>query len=180
VQKSDPPEATTEGISYESTAPPPASAAPALAVATPQPSSDETLHPHSTHAGHNTIEKLQKPTAHLPTHDAVVDDRNAGVMNALPSGGPVPEAGVPGVSEHQTQKPLRSRAEDLPPYERQPATRPVLLPEHRYCGRDNVVKPLRTHHCRVCGTVRTCSHLFLDIELTCCPVHPAIRSPLSM
>lgn len=36
---------------------------------------------------------------------------------------------------------------------RQPPTTPILLPEHRYCEIDHIVKPHRTHHCRNCGTV---------------------------
>jgi len=36
---------------------------------------------------------------------------------------------------------------------RRPPTVPVLLPEHRYCSRDGIVKPYRAHHCRSCGTV---------------------------
>ncbi|KAK7447090.1 hypothetical protein VKT23_014304 [Stygiomarasmius scandens] len=35
---------------------------------------------------------------------------------------------------------------------RRPPTVPVLLPEHRYCSRDEIVKPYRAHHCRSCGT----------------------------
>jgi len=38
--------------------------------------------------------------------------------------------------------------------ERRPPTIPILLPEHRYCTIDEIVKPFRTHHCRSCGTVR--------------------------
>lgn len=38
--------------------------------------------------------------------------------------------------------------------DRRPPTVPILLPEHRYCGLDEIVKPYRTHHCRTCGTVR--------------------------
>ena len=34
-----------------------------------------------------------------------------------------------------------------------PPQTPVLLPEHRYCWRDEFIKPYRTHHCRLCGTV---------------------------
>ncbi|KAJ7574053.1 DHHC palmitoyltransferase-domain-containing protein [Mycena floridula] len=37
-------------------------------------------------------------------------------------------------------------------YSRGPPTTPVLLPEHRYCARDEIVKPYRSHHCRICGT----------------------------
>lgn len=44
---------------------------------------------------------------------------------------------------------------DLPPpaHSRRPPSHPVLLPEYRYCYKDNLVKPMRTHHCRICGTV---------------------------
>ena len=45
--------------------------------------------------------------------------------------------------------------DDLPPpaFSRHPPTHPVLAPEYRYCSRDGIVKPPRTHHCRACGTV---------------------------
>jgi len=36
---------------------------------------------------------------------------------------------------------------------RRPPTTPTLLPEHRYCSYDGLIKPFRTHHCRACGTV---------------------------
>ncbi|KAH9477093.1 Palmitoyltransferase PFA3 [Psilocybe cubensis] len=35
---------------------------------------------------------------------------------------------------------------------RKPPTTPVLQPVHRYCIRDGIVKPYRSHHCRICGT----------------------------
>ncbi|KDR78257.1 hypothetical protein GALMADRAFT_245344 [Galerina marginata CBS 339.88] len=35
---------------------------------------------------------------------------------------------------------------------RRPSTTPVLHPVHRYCTTDEIVKPYRAHHCRVCGT----------------------------
>ena len=37
---------------------------------------------------------------------------------------------------------------------RMPPTRPILLPEYRVCKIEQHVKPMRTHHCRICGTVR--------------------------
>ncbi|KAF8588037.1 zf-DHHC-domain-containing protein [Ramaria rubella] len=45
-------------------------------------------------------------------------------------------------------------ASGLPPlmYSRRPPTHPSLLPEYRYCERDGLVKPMRAHHCRACGT----------------------------
>lgn len=41
----------------------------------------------------------------------------------------------------------------LPAVRRRPSTLPVLHPGHRYCSRDEIVKPYRAHHCRNCGTV---------------------------
>ncbi|KAF8625864.1 hypothetical protein AX15_005159 [Amanita polypyramis BW_CC] len=35
---------------------------------------------------------------------------------------------------------------------RRPPSGAVLLPENRYCSRDGIAKPYRTHHCRHCGT----------------------------
>ncbi|GLB44476.1 putative DHHC palmitoyltransferase family protein [Lyophyllum shimeji] len=35
---------------------------------------------------------------------------------------------------------------------RRPWTTPILRPENRYCPKDQIVKPHRTHHCRSCGT----------------------------
>ena len=40
----------------------------------------------------------------------------------------------------------------LPPL-RHPPFYPALSPESRYCQKDEIIKPPRTHHCRICGTV---------------------------
>jgi palmitoyltransferase len=40
-----------------------------------------------------------------------------------------------------------------PTFSRHPPTKPVLLPENRYCSKDGIIKPPRAHHCRACGTV---------------------------
>ncbi|KAF9512155.1 hypothetical protein BS47DRAFT_1466052 [Hydnum rufescens UP504] len=34
---------------------------------------------------------------------------------------------------------------------RRPPTYPMLAPEYRYCRREEILKPPRTHHCRICG-----------------------------
>jgi hypothetical protein len=39
---------------------------------------------------------------------------------------------------------------------RRPPTYPVLAPEYRYCRREEILKPPRTHHCRICGKVHRC------------------------
>lgn len=36
--------------------------------------------------------------------------------------------------------------------DRKPPLTPVLLPQYRYCEKDELVKPYRAHHCRLCGT----------------------------
>ncbi|KZV83958.1 zf-DHHC-domain-containing protein [Exidia glandulosa HHB12029] len=38
-----------------------------------------------------------------------------------------------------------------PELQRQPPAHPVLRTEYRYCYREGIVKPKRTHHCRACG-----------------------------
>ncbi|KAJ1308084.1 hypothetical protein OPQ81_002148 [Rhizoctonia solani] len=35
---------------------------------------------------------------------------------------------------------------------RNPPQTPVLAAEYRYCARDRLMKPMRTHHCRLCAT----------------------------
>ncbi|TFK71228.1 zf-DHHC-domain-containing protein [Pluteus cervinus] len=39
-----------------------------------------------------------------------------------------------------------------PHISRRPSSTPILRPEHRYCSRDELIKPFRAHHCRACGT----------------------------
>jgi len=47
----------------------------------------------------------------------------------------------------------QNAADSHPPwFSRVPSASPVLLPEYRYCFRDELVKPFRAHHCRACGT----------------------------
>lgn len=36
---------------------------------------------------------------------------------------------------------------------RKPPSSPTLHPAYRYCALDEIIKPLRTHHCKSCGTV---------------------------
>lgn len=52
------------------------------------------------------------------------------------------------------ERSARNIEDGLPPpvYSRRPPTHPVLSPEFRYCPRDGIVKPMRSHHCRACGT----------------------------
>jgi palmitoyltransferase len=78
-----------------------------------------------------------------------------------------PETGVsdaiPSPSRHLNPEPSRATAKETKEnvsgshsrsHARIPPNIPVLLPHHRYCQRDQILKPPRTHHCRACGTVR--------------------------
>jgi palmitoyltransferase len=58
-------------------------------------------------------------------------------------------------SRHAQKRTRTASPPDLPPpqHSRRPPTTPVLLPEYRYCHRDELLKPPRAHHCRACGTV---------------------------
>ena len=47
------------------------------------------------------------------------------------------------------------REKTLPGPGRRPPSTPILVPAYRYCGREGLIKPLRAHHCRACGKVRT-------------------------
>ena len=53
---------------------------------------------------------------------------------------------------------------------RRPPTIAVLQPVHRYCNTDEILKPYRAHHCRVCGTV---SFSFHHVPLLRVPWNPA-------
>jgi palmitoyltransferase len=104
------------------------------------------------------------------THGRIKDldtpkDTEAGVLDAIPLSARSKEGEhkSKAASSEQRQKKKRNSLKRSRPSEkekprihvdRRPSTVPVLLPEHRYCGLDEIVKPYRTHHCRTCGTVR--------------------------
>lgn len=79
-----------------------------------------------------------------------VQEPSAGVLDALPhpttrlTDAPVKLKSEAHHTETKTPKPKVFR---------RPPMVPVLLPEHRYCSIDEIVKPYRAHHCRNCGTV---------------------------
>ncbi|KAG0706242.1 DHHC palmitoyltransferase-domain-containing protein [Suillus ampliporus] len=61
---------------------------------------------------------------------------------------------APGPATSSSHGNSRESSSDMPPptFSRRPPTTPVLVPELRYCNRDQIIKPPRTHHCRACGT----------------------------
>lgn len=64
------------------------------------------------------------------------------------------ESRAPDGQPQLNNNPQQQQEQRLPlAYSRQPPTYPVLVPEYRYCKRDGIIKPMRAHHCRVCGTV---------------------------
>ena len=52
---------------------------------------------------------------------------------------------------------------------RRPPSTPVLDPVHRYCTVDQIIKPYRSHHCRICGTVSVLVYRFNVHYLTHIP-----------
>ncbi|TDL26842.1 zf-DHHC-domain-containing protein [Rickenella mellea] len=101
--------------------------------------------PHNSHSRrgeHRPIESAAEP--------------NAGVMDALP---------LPVTANHAQLNPKLSpihpreerppgapRRSSRPEFQRAPPTKAFLAPENRYCKRDELIKPMRAHHCRSCGT----------------------------
>lgn len=86
----------------------------------------------------------------------------------------------------------RESWKDDPTLQRFPSTTPALLPEHRYCYKDEFIKPPRTHHCRICGTVGVYFELskidegidwdggYISVYLVCSPVRPSLSVDRTM
>ncbi|TFK48207.1 zf-DHHC-domain-containing protein [Heliocybe sulcata] len=150
-----------EGITYpendpSQSNPPPSTATGSTAVAQP------TAEKHT--------ESLRNEHADS-SQNAASADPNAGNLDSIPPVGLVKAAVDPSVEsaapaqppspqprssfQSRPEQPPRTKSENTParvPPTRRPPTTPVLLPECRYCYKDGFVKPLRTHHCRSCGT----------------------------
>jgi palmitoyltransferase len=56
-------------------------------------------------------------------------------------------------TQNENRRQKRSKEEKEMFLSRRPPATPVLLPAHRYCGTEELVKPYRAHHCRMCGKV---------------------------
>lgn len=100
----------------------------------------------------------QREAAPAVSASVADDDPQTSPADALP-----PVAAGRAVREERNPRNLE---DGLPPpiYSRRPPTHPVLSPEFRYCPRDGIVKPMRSHHCRACGTV--CSFFSFISKLT--------------
>ncbi|KAG2151089.1 DHHC palmitoyltransferase-domain-containing protein [Suillus bovinus] len=61
---------------------------------------------------------------------------------------------VPGPAPHLHHEHFHDPSSDASSamFARRPSTTPVLVPEYRFCNKDRIIKPPRTHHCRACGT----------------------------
>ncbi|KAG2079891.1 DHHC palmitoyltransferase-domain-containing protein [Suillus cothurnatus] len=60
---------------------------------------------------------------------------------------------VPGAVPHSTHENFHNPNLDASSmFLRRPSTTPILAPEYRFCTKDKIIKPPRTHHCRACGT----------------------------
>lgn len=67
---------------------------------------------------------------------------------------PIPKSRGPINFGDPSKPPPPATEAGLPPEStsRQPPRHPTLAVEYRYCTRDEILKPYRTHHCRVCAT----------------------------
>lgn len=105
-----------------------------------------------TNSHTRTISASKSPTVPFPSHSPTTP--RAGMH---PSSNH-PNINVAGRTEEFNERPV-PYLDDLPPvqppwWDRKPIDRPVLEPYYRYCSRDEFVKPPRSHHCRICNTVR--------------------------
>jgi palmitoyltransferase len=62
---------------------------------------------------------------------------------------------IPEPAPHSSHENFHDTSSGASPqlFSRRPSTTPVLVSEYRYCHKDKIIKPPRTHHCRACGTV---------------------------
>ncbi|KAF8970663.1 DHHC palmitoyltransferase-domain-containing protein [Flammula alnicola] len=87
------------------------------------------------------------------TRQSELQEPNARVMNTISAPKPafVNDAKTKGNPTLVSPAPTERRLEELN-IVRRPPTTAVLHPVHRYCSIDQILKPYRAHHCRVCGT----------------------------
>ncbi|CAE6442533.1 unnamed protein product [Rhizoctonia solani] len=112
-------------------------------------------------------------TSHDPAHFSPNAETNAAVeLDAIPAiasvhariASPVGDdcpLGDASTTVHETQsylQPVAAQTEGAHKgknsvhVSRNPPQTPVLADEYRYCARDKLMKPMRTHHCRLCAT----------------------------
>ena len=91
------------------------------------------------------------PSSGLGHHGDVDPAGNVVELDAIPTANALhtPRRG-PETNEDPTSRRRLNKDE----IHRQPHQNPVLAPEYRYCSRDEIIKPPRAHHCRICGTVK--------------------------
>ncbi|KAL5525073.1 hypothetical protein ACEPAF_8942 [Sanghuangporus sanghuang] len=118
-------------------------------VSEPEPTYESS--PHSQNVRHNSGgERSTDETAVTSAETGSVPLHPLARM-VDPTSTPSPNANA---KEYQPPQNTKSAEDGLPPpmFSRRPPTYPMLLPEYRYCQKDGIVKPLRAHHCRACGT----------------------------
>ncbi len=117
----------------------------------------EKRHTERSVSSNQPLQERMMNTIHSP---------DAGVLDAVPGAVQVARKNDTD-SQGANKEPKRPRRnhqnkDTLPPpkYTRRPPPYPTLAPEFQYCRRENLIKPMRAHHCRTCGTVgplRICS-----------------------
>lgn len=74
---------------------------------------------------------------------------------ADPESAHVPDPAPP-LSHENVHDPSSDASSQI--FARRPSTTPILVSEYRFCNKDKIIKPPRTHHCRACGTVSKTTH----------------------
>ncbi|KAF8512824.1 DHHC palmitoyltransferase-domain-containing protein [Gautieria morchelliformis] len=112
--------------------------------------------PHSRHNTHESTLSMSQNRPAPPRRKGSTDAGARDTVQPMTSSFGVTNSShrlkpPPPVHDPHTSKGSHSGLPPLP-FSRRPPTHPVLSPEYRYCSRDGFVKPMRTHHCRSCGT----------------------------
>lgn len=106
------------------------------------------------------------PTSHQHARQGSIshtltNEPQAGVLDTLPAPAPLAPAGAD-LELGNSTKPDPRNANVEQWLTRRPPEKPVLKPETRYCFTEGFTKPVRTHHCRACGTVCLMTLLLLN------------------
>lgn len=102
----------------------------------------------------HTTDMAVPTTSHQPARQGHISHTLSEVPQTIPAQGHLTSTGTDlELGNGNSTKPVPGNANYDRRLTRQPPEKPVLRPETRYCFTEGFVKPVRTHHCRACGTV---------------------------
>ena len=123
---------------------------------------------HGSHESRNSKSPANKHADSNALDIRTADTKTRGERFSNPKLSPLPPTVPPHSRRRQTEKhemPLpndgrRNVRNGSSHPGRSPPSHPALAPEYRYCYRDELLKPMRAHHCRTCATV---SGFFIEL-----------------